>query len=227
MFSSTLEPSRAPRAESSGNRQSRASWSRAPLPPRGGAAAAAGLSCRRRCWSSPASRTSRSRPRFATSPQRATVAQLTEQFNEASGARPGRRSRGRGRARPEPTRVPRHPEMIANEGYHPSAAGYARWSGADVERHRRPPPAGVNRRPPRRTPRARSGLGRTDVRAVSRTDGAVPVCKELRQRGRRSTSTRPWKRSKYEPRPSLLFVNLTIRRTPVKSAVTKWPEPRR
>lgn len=68
-------------------------------------------------------------PRFRGRPEEPAVAQATVAFNEAL--------RRAARAYPvevvdlyEPSRreVPRRPELIAGDGYHPSDAGYARWA---------------------------------------------------------------------------------------------------
>ncbi len=68
-------------------------------------------------------------PRFRGREEEATVARLTVRFNEAL-SRQARRHHAvlvdlYGPSRAE---VPRHPELIASDGYHPSDAGYARWA---------------------------------------------------------------------------------------------------
>jgi lysophospholipase L1-like esterase len=68
-------------------------------------------------------------PRFATSPERAAVGRLTEQFNDVL-----RRAARKHRAQTvdlhavSRREVPRHPHLVAGDGYHPSDAGYARWA---------------------------------------------------------------------------------------------------
>jgi lysophospholipase L1-like esterase len=67
--------------------------------------------------------------RFRGSPQEGAVGRLTVQFNDAL------RSRARQHG-VEPVdlysasheEVPRRPELLATDGYHPSDAGYARWA---------------------------------------------------------------------------------------------------
>lgn len=68
-------------------------------------------------------------PRFARAENRNAVGRLTRQFNEAL----GKKARAHGvtivdlydRSREE---VPRRPELVASDGYHPSDLGYARWA---------------------------------------------------------------------------------------------------
>ncbi|HEY3066927.1 MAG TPA: SGNH/GDSL hydrolase family protein [Methylomirabilota bacterium] len=68
-------------------------------------------------------------PRFRASPERAAVAEQTERYNRAL----ARTARHHGvevvdlfaASRQE---VPRHPELVAGDGYHPSDLGYARWA---------------------------------------------------------------------------------------------------
>ena len=68
-------------------------------------------------------------PRFARSENRDAVGRLTRQFNEAL----AKKARAHGvtivdlyeRSRDE---VPRRPELVATDGYHPSDLGYARWA---------------------------------------------------------------------------------------------------
>jgi lysophospholipase L1-like esterase len=68
-------------------------------------------------------------PRFARSDKRDTVGRRTVQFNEAL----AKKARAHGvsivdlyeRSRDE---VPRRPELVASDGYHPSDLGYARWA---------------------------------------------------------------------------------------------------
>jgi acyl-CoA thioesterase-1 len=82
-------------------------------------------------------------PRFHGRPEEPEVARATVAFNEAL-----RRAARAGHAEVvdlyEPSRheVPRRPELIASDGYHPSDAGYARWAElmwTGVQR-RLPPP---------------------------------------------------------------------------------------
>lgn len=67
--------------------------------------------------------------RFQDSPQRERVARLTVEFNDA--LRRAARDLGvvlvdlHGPSRAE---VPRRPELLSADGYHPSDAGYARWA---------------------------------------------------------------------------------------------------
>ena len=68
-------------------------------------------------------------PRFRDGPRRAIVARLTEELNDVI-RRKGREYRAAlvdlyGPSREE---VPRRPELMADDGYHPSDAGYARWA---------------------------------------------------------------------------------------------------
>ena len=68
-------------------------------------------------------------PRFAHSDKREVVGRLTVRFNEVL----ARKARQYGvdvvdlyeRSREE---VPRRPELVASDGYHPSDLGYARWA---------------------------------------------------------------------------------------------------
>jgi lysophospholipase L1-like esterase len=68
-------------------------------------------------------------PRFRRSPQRDALGRITVQFNDAL----AKRARARGvvvvdlhaRSREE---LPRRPELVAADGYHPSDLGYARWA---------------------------------------------------------------------------------------------------
>jgi lysophospholipase L1-like esterase len=68
-------------------------------------------------------------PRFARSDTRDTVGRLTRQFNEAL----TKKAQAHDvtivdlyeRSREE---VPRRPELVASDGYHPSDEGYARWA---------------------------------------------------------------------------------------------------
>jgi lysophospholipase L1-like esterase len=68
-------------------------------------------------------------PRFRGRPEERAVAQATVAFNEAL-----RRAARAHRAEvvdlygPSREEVPRRPELIAGDGYHPSDAGYARWA---------------------------------------------------------------------------------------------------
>jgi lysophospholipase L1-like esterase len=68
-------------------------------------------------------------PRFRSSPERQAVGRQSEAFNEAL-----RRVAGRHGAAlvdlHEASRqeVPRQPELVARDGYHPSDLGYARWA---------------------------------------------------------------------------------------------------
>jgi lysophospholipase L1-like esterase len=68
-------------------------------------------------------------PRFARSDRRELVTRLTVRFNQALEGRA--RAHGAAivdlyeRSRDE---VPRRPELVASDGYHPSDLGYARWA---------------------------------------------------------------------------------------------------
>lgn len=67
--------------------------------------------------------------RFRGSRHEQAVRRLTVQFNDAL----GRAARARGIEvvdlyTPSREEVPRHPELLAADGYHPSDAGYARWA---------------------------------------------------------------------------------------------------
>jgi lysophospholipase L1-like esterase len=68
-------------------------------------------------------------PRFRASEARQAVARRTEAFNQALAAR----ARAWGAEivdlhGPSRLEVPRRPELVASDGYHPSDAGYARWA---------------------------------------------------------------------------------------------------
>jgi acyl-CoA thioesterase-1 len=68
-------------------------------------------------------------PRFAASDARATVARAAIAFNDAL----ARRARAWGAEivdlhGPSRVEVPRRPELVGSDGYHPSDAGYARWA---------------------------------------------------------------------------------------------------
>lgn len=68
-------------------------------------------------------------PRFAASPAREAVGRLTAEFNAIL----RRVGRAHGAAlvdlyEASRREVPRHPELVAGDGYHPSDAGYARWA---------------------------------------------------------------------------------------------------
>jgi lysophospholipase L1-like esterase len=68
-------------------------------------------------------------PRFRGQPQQALVTRRTEELNDII-RRKGRAYRAalvdlHGPSRDE---VPRRPELVAADGYHPSDAGYARWA---------------------------------------------------------------------------------------------------
>lgn len=82
-------------------------------------------------------------PRFHGRPEEPAVAQATVAFNEAL-----RRAAATYRAevvdlyQPSRDEVPRRPELIAGDGYHPSDAGYARWAElmwTGVQRRLAPP----------------------------------------------------------------------------------------
>jgi acyl-CoA thioesterase-1 len=68
-------------------------------------------------------------PRFRAAPERAAVAAQTDRYNDVL----ARKAREHGAevvdlfaaSREE---VPRHPELVGRDGYHPSDAGYARWA---------------------------------------------------------------------------------------------------
>jgi lysophospholipase L1-like esterase len=68
-------------------------------------------------------------PRFRGRPQQEAVARRTEALNEILRAQARRRGAVlvdlHGPSREE---VPRRPELVAADGYHPSDAGYARWA---------------------------------------------------------------------------------------------------
>jgi acyl-CoA thioesterase-1 len=68
-------------------------------------------------------------PRFRGREEEATVGRLTVRFNDAL-SRQARRHHAVlvDLYGPSRTEVPRHPELIASDGYHPSDAGYARWA---------------------------------------------------------------------------------------------------
>jgi lysophospholipase L1-like esterase len=68
-------------------------------------------------------------PRFRGQPQQAVVARLSEELNDII----RRKGRAHGAALvdlhgPSREEVPRRPELMAADGYHPSDAGYARWA---------------------------------------------------------------------------------------------------
>jgi len=68
-------------------------------------------------------------PRFQRSPARESVGRLTVAFNDAL----ARKARDHGVLlvdlyRASRDEVPRRPELMAADGYHPSDAGYARWA---------------------------------------------------------------------------------------------------
>lgn len=68
-------------------------------------------------------------PRFSHSDKRERVGALTVRFNEAL----SREAQHYHVAvvdlyRPSREEVPRHPELVATDGYHPSDLGYARWA---------------------------------------------------------------------------------------------------
>lgn len=68
-------------------------------------------------------------PRFAASPARETVGRLTAEFNAVL----RRAGRAHGAAlvdlyEASRREVPRRPELVAGDGYHPSDAGYALWA---------------------------------------------------------------------------------------------------
>ena len=68
-------------------------------------------------------------PRFKTSPERDAVGRLTVRFNQAL----GRQGRAHGVELVDlylasQREVPRRPELLWTDGYHPSDAGYARWA---------------------------------------------------------------------------------------------------
>jgi lysophospholipase L1-like esterase len=68
-------------------------------------------------------------PRFRRSPAREVVGQLTVAFNEALGRKASEyRVLVVDLYKPSRDEVPRFPELIAADGYHPSDVGYARWS---------------------------------------------------------------------------------------------------
>lgn len=68
-------------------------------------------------------------PRFRRSPARDVVGQLTVAFNEALSRKAGEyRALVVDLYKPSRDEVPRFPELIAADGYHPSDVGYARWS---------------------------------------------------------------------------------------------------
>ena len=78
-------------------------------------------------------------PRFRDGESTSAVAALTVQFNDALG-RLARRHAVEVVDLYQPSRaeIPRHPELIAVDGYHPSDRGYARWAEllwVGVERH--------------------------------------------------------------------------------------------
>jgi lysophospholipase L1-like esterase len=68
-------------------------------------------------------------PRFRSSAAREAIGRQVGLFNEAL-----RRQAGRHRAEvvdlhtASRNELPRHPEFISADGYHPSDAGYARWA---------------------------------------------------------------------------------------------------
>ena len=68
-------------------------------------------------------------PRFRHGDSTSAVAALTVQFNDALG-RMARRHAVEVVDLYQPSRaeIPRHPELIAVDGYHPSDRGYARWA---------------------------------------------------------------------------------------------------
>ncbi len=67
--------------------------------------------------------------RFRSSPQESAVGRLTVRFNDALRSRAHQHGVELvdlySASREE---VPRHPELLASDGYHPSDAGYARWA---------------------------------------------------------------------------------------------------
>jgi lysophospholipase L1-like esterase len=68
-------------------------------------------------------------PRFRVSPERDQVGRAAAAFNESL-RRVGRKHGAEiidlyGPSRDE---VPRRPELLARDGYHPSDVGYARWA---------------------------------------------------------------------------------------------------
>jgi lysophospholipase L1-like esterase len=68
-------------------------------------------------------------PRFRGRPEEAALGRLTVEFNDAL----RRQARAHGATvvdlyAPSRDEVPRRPELVAGDGYHPSDAGYARWA---------------------------------------------------------------------------------------------------
>lgn len=68
-------------------------------------------------------------PRFARSDERDVVGRLTARFNEALGRKAGEHGvEIVDLYEPSRDEVPRRPELVAADGYHPSDLGYARWA---------------------------------------------------------------------------------------------------
>lgn len=68
-------------------------------------------------------------PRFRGSPEEGVVGQLSAQFNDVlRRVGPAHDAEIVDLYGPSRDEVPRRPELIAGDGYHPSDAGYARWA---------------------------------------------------------------------------------------------------